>query len=407
MIDKVEKKDCAGCGACAAVCPGKALTLREDADGFRYPVCDPSRCVDCSLCEEACPVLHAPERKEPETVWAACASEDRIRMRAASGGAFTALAETFLAKGGAAYGCAMEFDRKRDKDGKERLRVCLRHVRAADPGELAALGGSKYAQSRTEEAYVHVLHDLKDGRDVLFSGTPCQCAGLRQYLTAKRADQSRLYLADILCHGVPSEKMFRLYLRYLGRKHHGEVTAYQFRDKERGFTYFPKYRIRRGEKEKWEELSTMEEGYWYIFQHALANRENCYRCPYASTERTGDLTLGDYWGIEQAHPELLTDSGGPLPREKGVSLVLANTQKGRKLLQDCGEKLILCGSTLEKALVRGDALKHPSAEPPERPQVLAALREGYAGAAGYVRKAMGAGYYKSVLKEKAGRVLHR
>ena len=406
MIDKVNKADCAGCGACAAVCPKKALALREDADGFRYPVCERELCVDCGLCEKACPALHAPARKGPERVYAACASEDRIRMRAASGGAFTALAEAFLDSGGVVYGCAMEFRRGQDTDGKEHLHPCLRHVRAADPEELAALAGSKYAQSRTEQAYRRVLQDLRDGRMVLFSGTPCQCAGLRKYLETERADQSRLFLADILCHGVPSEKLLRLYFRYLGQKNRGEVTAYQFRDKERGFTYFPKYRIRRNGKEKWKELATMEEGYWYLFQHSLANRESCYRCPYAAAERTGDLTLGDYWGIEQAHPELLTSGGGPLPREKGVSLVLANTGKGQELLQKCGDRLILCGSTLEKALARGDALKHPSAEPGDRSAVLAALRDGYAGAAAYVKKAMGAGYYKSILKEKAGRVLH-
>ena len=400
MIDRVEKKDCAGCGACAAVCPKKAISLQENEDGFRFPVTDGSLCVQCGRCEAACPVLERTDRKAPLAVYAAAAGKERVLMQSASGGAFSALAEDFLREGGIVYGCAMVFGSPRGQA------VSLQHVRVSEKRELAALSGSKYAQSRTDTVYPQVRRDLLEGRKVLFSGTPCQCAGLRQYLLAEKTAAEHLYTADILCHGVPAEKMFRQYLDYLGRKYRGTVTAYQFRDKQRGFTYFPRFRLKNKDRERWVLLATMEEGYWYLFQNSLANRESCYSCPYASAERCGDISLGDYWGIEQAHPELLTSGGGPLQREKGISLLLVNTAQGKKLLDTYGQGLQCCPSTLDAALVRGDALKKPSAMPPERDEVLRLLREkGYEGALAWVKRAMGAGYLKSLMKEKAKAVL--
>ena len=409
MIDRVEKKDCAGCGACAAVCPKDAICLREDGDGFRYPEVDAELCVQCGRCEKACPALTPVERHAPQAVYAACAKEDRIRMQAASGGAFTALAESFLRQGGAVYGCAMA-------SGKEIREECLSgdgepllcHIRAADLRELQALSGSRYAQSRTEKAYRQIRQDLAEGRRVLYGGTPCQVAGLRAFLAEAHADTGNLFTADILCHGVPSERLLRQYLTYLEKKYRGRVTGYQFRDKERGFTYYPKFRLKKGGTEKWHRLATMEEGYWYLFQNAMANRENCYSCPYAASARCGDVSLGDYWGIEQAHPELLTAGGGPLPREKGISLLLVNTGQGQALLESCGELLDRRESTLEKAMVRGDALKFPTPEPEGRTELLEILRRrGYAGAAEFVKKTMGSGYARSVLKEKIKQALKR
>ncbi len=400
MIDRVEKKDCTGCGACSAVCPRKAVRLEEDQDGFLYPVIDRDMCVECGKCENTCPALQRPSLNAPLSVFAAAASRNSLLMRTASGGAFTALAEQHLERGGTVYGCAVKWG---DFDGRK---VSLRQVRVTDRKGLAALSGSKYAQSRSAESYARVRADLLEGRQVLFSGTPCQCAGLRRYLRAENTPEDNLYVVDILCHGVPAEKLFRLYAAYLEEKYGGEVTAYQFRDKTRGHTYYPRFRLKKDGKERWVLLSTMEEGYWYLFQNSLANRESCFSCPYAAPERCGDLTLGDYWGIEQAHPELLADGGGPLQREKGISLLLVNTEKGEQLLRQCGAGLRRFPSTLDLALVRGDALRKPSAMPEDRRAVLRILREkGYAGAAAWVRRTMGARYWKSVLKEKAKRMV--
>ncbi len=392
MLTEKTGKNCSGCGACAAICPKGAIRMSEAPGGWVLPWIDEKRCISCGKCEKTCPVLQPAARRQPEAVYAAAAAEDDVLREAASGGAFTALAEAFLEDGGLVCGCVMEL-------ADSRAHVFHKIIEKKDG--LFAAAGSKYAQSDTWECFPAIGELLKSGRRILYASLPCQCAGLIRYLEAAGISRSGLYVIDIACHGVNGQAVLNQYLAYLSRKYHGEISAYCFRDKERSFQYAPKFCVKKGNRENWVRLTLNEEAYWYLFQRSKLNRDSCFTCPYSAPERCGDLTIGDYWGIEDAHPELLAQNGGLMERRKGISFVTANTEAGKELLADCGRKLMLFTSSWEKVLVRGDSLKAPSPVPADREEVLKLFGSGDFGKlVRYAKQQQGTGYYKSIVKEK-------
>lgn len=391
MLTEKTGKSCTGCGACAVICPKKAIRMEDTKEGYCMPFVDPECCVSCGLCEKACPELSPVVLRTPQEVYAAAAVEDDVLKTAASGGVFTALAKNFLEAGGLAAGCVMDLEDSRAR---------VHHILAAEERDLARISGSKYAQSDSREAYREIGEALKEGKKILYSSLPCQCAGLLRYLEEKGISRDGLYVIDIACHGTNGQNVLNQYLAYLSEKHHGEITGYCFRDKERSYQYSPKFCVKKGKKEQWIKLTLNEEGYWYLFQRSKLNRDSCFSCRYSAPERCGDLTIGDYWGIEDAHPELLAQNGGLMERRKGISFVTANTEAGRQLLSDFGRELMLFTSDYRKVLVRGDSLKAPSPVPEDRLAVLNLFETGDFGKlARYARQQQGTGYYKSILKE--------
>lgn len=391
MLTDKTGKSCTGCGACAAICPKAAINMEETSGGFVMPRIDEKRCIGCGLCEKTCPVMEPVELRQPLEVYAAAATEDLVLKAAASGGVFTALAGAFLEEGGLVCGCVMELV---DSTAHVYHRII------AKKGELAAISGSKYAQSDTWECYPAIGELLKDGKKVLYGSLPCQSAGLIRYLETRGICREGLYIIDIACHGTNGQAVLNQYLDYLSKKHHGEIVSYCFRDKERSFQYSPTFCVKKGQREKTIRLTLNEEGYWYLFQRAKLNRDSCFTCRYSAPERCGDLTIGDYWGIEDVHPELLTENGGLLARRKGISFVTANTEAGRTLLADCGRDLMLFTSSYDKVLIRGDSLKNPSPVPADREEVQNLFRTGdFAKLARYAKQQQGSSYYKSILKE--------
>ncbi len=344
-----EKKDCCGCTACAEACPVGAIQMRQDAEGFSYPWVDPQKCISCGLCRRICPMKQEQQKKKVQAIYAMKAEDPSIRQNSTSGGAFTTLSDVVLRQGGVVFGAVF--------DG----RFEVMHQMAQTPQERDAMRGSKYTQSNLEGIFPQVKQLLEAGRPVLFTGTPCQNAGLKSFLGK---EYENLYLCDIACHGVPSPAVWREYLEMVAREK-GPVQAVNFRDKTHGW-HRASLRI---DCEKGSLLQDMKQNPYYIlfFDH-YDLRPCCHHCPYASQERVTDLTLADFWGIEEAIPQMDDDTG--------VSLILCGTEKGQRLLDQAQ------GLQLEKSNWQAcyqPIFEKPSAKNPGRNSFWKSCRDfGYA-----------------------------
>lgn len=300
MILIEDKKDCCGCGACAQRCPKGCISMREDAEGFLYPLVDLSRCIDCGLCEKVCPVLHQDSPREPLAVYAAKNPDEGVRMSSSSGGIFTLLAEQTLSRSGVVFGARFN----------ERWEVVHGYTETVDG--LAAFRGSKYVQSRMGDSYRECEQFLKQGREVLFSGTPCQIAGLRRYLGK---DYERLLTVDFICHGVPSPGVFRHYLEEITAKiahknNTKDIVIHQlsFRDKRLGwkkFSFSLTYSISQkdgGEKIIIHSESKYKNIFLKGFLRDLYLRPSCHACPAKAFKSGSDMTIGDFWAINTYLP---------------------------------------------------------------------------------------------------------
>ena len=310
-----EAASCTGCGACVSICPKQAITMRADGEGFLYPVVDGEKCVECSLCEKRCPVGKDVLEKHAK-ILGAQAEDAELRKVSSSGGVFTLLARDTLAKGGVVFGAAFD----------ENLRV--EHVGALDETELAGMRGSKYVQSDATDAIQNAVSLL--GRDipVLFSGAPCQINGLLAALGRQKTD--KLLTVDFVCHGVPSPGVFASYIRELEKAHGCRATGYAFRDKRLGWKNFSA--VATFEDGTEHTGTQVDEPFLYGFLQNLYLRPACHVCTQLRGERhPADITIADLWGAEKLCPEKDDDTG--------LSLVMANTQKGRQALEALGAKL--------------------------------------------------------------------
>ncbi len=355
------KTTCCGCGACAAVCPKGAITMAPDRDGFLYPLLDEQKCIQCGLCERVCAYRNHTAPVSEKEVYAAVSGDTNVR-ESASGGLFASFAQAVLSDGGAVYGCAMEY---------ENGRLYPRHICVTEPSELIRLKGSKYVQSDLGNTYPEIRRRLESGQTVLFSGTPCQAAGLQGFL---RKEYENLFILDIICHGVPSTKLFQDYIAFTEKQQKQGITGFRFRDKSAGWKLHGSMTLEDGKVLSFE---PEESSYYQMFLNSYTYRENCYTCPYASDRRPGDVTIGDYWCIELVHPELLAENGGPLDSAKGVSCLIVNSPKGRELLKRYGKGIRRWESSYENASKYNRQLTAPSPMKPERQTVLALSREDY------------------------------
>lgn len=377
-----EKKDCCGCGACENVCPKKAISMKEDECGFIYPEIDYSLCVGCELCKKVCAFQNVEEKNSPIEVYAAIYRNREQAKKSASGGIFAAIAKKIIEDNGVVFGAA--FDESWN----------VRHIEVTTLEELIKLQGSKYTQSLIDDTYKRAKEILQTGRKVLYSGTPCQIAGLKQYLN-KEFDN--LLTIDIVCHGVPNNKMFKEYINILENKNSGKLRCFNFRDKENGWgingsAYIELENGKSIKRRIWQSASS----YMYYFSKGWIYRENCYSCKYANSHRPGDITLGDYWGIEKEHPELLGKGGWN--ESEGISVVIANTEKGLSLLGLMNHYLELKPSSFEKASRRNTQLNKPTS-PGKRVEVLCEYKKnGWDGIERLFAKNIGIRKYSSQIK---------
>lgn len=308
------KEGCYGCGVCVNVCPTSCITFTSDPEGFPYPLVDQAACIDCDKCIQSCPGLNDRDRAQylsSPIFYAGFNLDEHIRHNSSSGGFFSLAADQILAKGGVVYGARYNFDS-----------MTVEHARVDAAADLAPLRKSKYVQSSTVHIFPEVNKDLLTGRPVLFTGTPCQVAGLHLFLQEKHAN---LFTCDIICHGVPSPGLFASHFSALAQAHGKPITNIDFRTKAKGWKGpLELYLAVDFDGDRTLTYAPLD-AYYALFLANLSLRPCCYQCKYASTQRQGDLTLGDFWGVKQHHPELFDG--------QGTSLLLVNSEKGHQLLQ--------------------------------------------------------------------------
>lgn len=317
-----KKKECCGCGACEQICPENAINLEEDKEGFLYPVIDFYRCIGCGMCEKVCTIRNA-EIKSDDVVmcYAGFAKNESVRMLSSSGGVFTLLAEEIFERQGIIVGAAFD-------DDWQVHHICIDNLK-----DLEKLRGSKYVQSRLEDTYRETKEYLEKGKNVLFTGVPCQISGLRRYLRKK---YDNLYTVDVLCHGVPNPKLWNMYLK----THKERINKISFRSKDTGWKKFSlKIEFDNGEIYQ---KNIGDDIFMQMFLRELCLRPSCYDCKFKKLDRDSDITIGDSWGIENYIPEMDDD--------KGTSVIMVHSEGGMRLINSILGKMNYCVVERDKVL---------------------------------------------------------
>jgi len=360
MIVLQRKEDCCGCHACESVCPTRCITMREDAEGFLYPETDVSKCIDCHLCEKVCPVIQSPLRTginvplakdflEPPRVFAARCGSDALRMASASGGAFTVLAERVIQNGGVVFGARW------NEDFTEAV-----HDFTETLDGLSAFRGSKYLQSRIGDAFKKCREFLLAGREVMFTGTPCQIAGLRRAL---RRDFPKLLAVDIACHSTPSPKVWKAFWTDLWERESIETPVDVLFRKKVFDTKNKRWNCAMFSVETPAGTAFCKPlyatSYGKGFGQGLFSRPSCHECPSKNRTSGSDITIGDFWGVEKYYPQLKSN--------EGLSVVICNTERGNTAFDAVKSGFgILQEARYEQAVPANGGLKNETHRHPRR-----------------------------------------
>lgn len=377
MIQINNPADCCGCTACASICAHDAITMKPDALGFLYPEVDKDKCVDCGLCEKVCAFNDHYDTSlnlEKPLAYGARHKDMNEVETSRSGAAFIAISDYILEQGGVVYGAGYT----------DHFRVV--HKRATTKEERDEFKGSKYVQSDMTGVFRQVKKDLRDGLTVLFSGTPCQTSGLNSYV-GKRLREN-LFLVDIVCHGVPSPYMWRDYIAYLEKKQGSPIVWVNFRDKQKyGWAaHHETFKFKNGGGKM---------SFTYLFYKHIMFRKSCGNCHFTNIKRPSDITIADFWGWENTDSAFNADN-------KGVSLVLLNTEKGRKLFDAVQDRMNTIPAELDKCLQPN--MQHPSEMHPQSEKFFSDYtRKGFK----YVMWKYGENYPPTFLRKKSKRLLDK
>jgi len=336
MIDKaVEKQSCTGCKMCGDLCPENAVKFKDDNEGFWYPVVS-NNCTNCGMCLKQCPVLVeiAASGAQTPAVYAAWIKDDGIRVKSTSGGLYYALAETALKENRYISGCVFSEDWKSAK-----------HIVGNTYDDLDRIYRSKYFQSDTEGVYKLIEKLLESDEKVLFCGTPCQNAALTAYL-GKNHDT--LIQCDFICRGMNSPKAHRFHISELEQKYKAEVEFFNFKNKKQGWTALGLFVKFKNGKTSFTNLVTSAWTRGYIGSN-LYMRPCCEHCRFKKLPRVSDITLGDYWGLNKNKEDM----------EKGMSVVMINTEKGKSFYEKTLPRIHSENSTFEQALAGNGCILHP------------------------------------------------
>ena len=337
--DKLKQKNlkCSGCTACFAICPKDAITMQSDLEGFKYPVIDKNKCIDCGLCCKVCSLENIYGNfDEDKTSFACSAKNENFVKQSSSGGVFAILANIYIQEQAVIYGAAFD----------DNWNVC--HIRVDKKDELKRLYTSKYVQSDMGNTFRQVKSDLDNGKKVLFAGTPCQVAGLKNYL---QKDYLNLLTVDFICHGVPSPLVWQSYIHEMERKLNSKITYISFRDKKDGWKKF-NFAIKTADGNIFYEKA-VDNIYLHGFFKDLYLRPSCYNCQFKTLNRISDITLADFWGIEKILPDMHID--------RGVSLCWASSKKGSNIFNKALKYMTYQKVNLNEAIgYNPSAIKSPT-----------------------------------------------
>lgn len=375
------KNECCGCTACKFICPVDAIEMIADKEGFLYPTIDQSICIECKKCQDICAFKNGYSTEDnfaEPLVYAARHKNENVLLSSTSGGAFTAISDYVLNKGGVVFGAGFD----------DNFNVI--HQIAEDTEMRERLKGSKYVQSDLKKTYLEVKKSLADNKLVLFTGTPCQNAGLRAFLLEESVEN--LILCDLVCHGAPSPLMWREHLEYINKKMKSNVTAYNFRTKINGWHgHSEEFTLNNG-KSEFESLLSQEHKVLF-YAHSIL-RPSCHNCKYTNTRRPSDITIADFWGIEDCMPDF--------DDNKGTSLILVNTDKGKRILNSIKGELSLRESCLKDCVKKQTQLQAPPMPAPYRQEFWCDYeKNGY----GYISRKYGGNNVKTHLKNRVRTVL--
>ncbi len=313
--------------ACTFVCPQKCIVTSEDEIGHYIPEIDKEKCIDCGACKRICPSLNAVERNRPDKAFAAVSKDYNEYITSSSGGAAAVMSRYTVENGGVVYGCT----------GTKGYDIC--YIRVDNPDGLWRLKGSKYVESRTGDCFNKIKKDLSDEKAVLFIGTPCRAAAAKKLF----GNNEKFFTIDLICHGVPPMRLLR---EHISSKISDEPDEIKFRD---GTEYCLSVIKKSKNLFKKGEFSDL---YFTGFNKSLFMRKSCYSCQYANAERVGDLTIGDFWGVGELNK--ITSA------KDGLSVILANTEKGKALLENCEDAFEIEERSAEEAISGNAQLKRPS-----------------------------------------------
>lgn len=367
--------DCCGCKACEQICTHQAISFHVDDEGFWYPSVNETKCVQCGLCEKVCPVEESESiLHQKGKAYAFQLSDKEALINSSSGGVFYAIASNVLNENGVVYGAAFE--------GKK-----VRHKRVESLAKIKDLMGSKYVQSDTGDTYCQVKNDLTAGRTVFYAGTPCQIAGLRLFL---RKEYENLLTADLVCHGTPSPKILEGTISHIEDNLKAKFVSYSFRDKRVGgwACSSSSSSYEKGNKHTYLKYSKEMEAYFNAFISGHMMRMSCYHCPFARLERTGDITIADYWGVKKLHPEFPNIS-------KGMSLFVSNTEKGEHMIQKLLFKNFVREIDLLQAAQKNRNMQMSTPYVVERESIYKLFFNDYKG---FLKKYYKGNYFKAKIK---------
>lgn len=358
MPNLANKDICTGCTACMNICPKQCISMKQDNSGFEYPEINTSQCIDCGKCENCCPVLNEKGRYMLPSVFAAYSRDESMRMESSSGGVFSEIAKNILGKKGIVYGAVYNENFE------------IEHIAIKNTRDLLKLRGAKYAQSRLGTTYRDILENLRSGQSVLFSGTPCQVAGLKMFL---KKDYDNLFCVDFVCHGVPSPMVWKEYIKYRMRED-GEnkiPCSINLRNKKAGWSKYGYSNVFQYADGKEHSIKSNDSLFMKLFVGDYINRKSCASCFFKGYGRISDITLGDFWGIWDIAPEMDDD--------KGTSLVLVQSDRGRRIWSEIKGKMVMKEVSLEEASKENPSILVSSASDKKREEVLMLIKSGKIG----------------------------
>lgn len=307
-----DNNQCCGCTSCEVICPRNAIKIVADQKGFLNSIIDKTKCIKCKRCEKACPILKKKEKDNIRKVYAAYTTSKAIIMNSSSGGLSREIINAFFSHniGCKVYGCVIDNNNRIVHYGTQKI------------SETSKFYGSKYVSSDIRGIYSEIVNDLNNDIPVLFFGLPCQVAGLRSVVELLNISE-KLYTVDIICHGAGSPALWQKYKSFIEKKYKGKITNFKFRDKTGGWKKYSISLMINGKKIQ----DTPALKVWlYLFFTGNIQRETCLPCHFANGYRYSDLTIGDFWGIEEHDNEM--------NNEKGVSIVTINSSKGERLFEN-------------------------------------------------------------------------